>query len=971
MRDVFIGRAGQLEALNHLLDTADGGIAGAAVLAGETGVGKSRLLQEFERQARRRDAIVLRGACVNLAGGVIPYAPLSDALRRFAREYDSAEIERLGGEAYTQLRDLLSGGGLHQAGPSALVFGAVLRLLNDLGDHQPLVLLFEDLHWADASTVDLLAYLTRAMTSERVLMVCSVSTDELRNDQLETLLTQNVVEWIELPRFTFDELRTFVEQSLPAPVESLVLDRWFELSSGNALIATQLAQVGVPSATTADLPTRLRTMMLVRIRRLPEPASRVLKTAAVVGRAFHDGLLLAASGLDHETLNRALHECVDQHLLFLDRAQDAFAFAHGVLRETVYRELLPAEARELHRRVAEAIDADHNLSLAGGDLADAELAYHWMKAGALDRALPSLIRAGDAERAARAYVEAEIHYEEALRVWRQLPNASKVAGQAHDEVLAAAADAARWTGQVPLALTRIRQAIREVDASHDPGRAGGLYERLGSYLFENGESSASKRAFQDAIRILDGDRTSTALVRAYTGLALAEARVGRYEQASPLAGKAVEVAKSVPDRAVLGRAQNALGSVLGLQGNTADGIELCEAALEIAKTAGGTEDLYRAYGNLGVLYEQSGDLAFAAEIEREGLEGLKELKLGRTRQANLLANNLAATLSMLGEWAEAAELIEDVLTHGTEAAKRYPRLTLAEIEVARGRFDRAQDLLAQIRINPGEQDPRFQSPFYACTAELALWRRDQAGAMAAVSAGIDAAHSAAETLSLLRFCAVGLRTVAEDALRHDRGGPVQLVEAQVLMDLVRRAEVMGESSREASTLVRLCETEFRRISSEDTADEWAALGNDWAGMQRPYPQTYARMQEASAARRSGDGSRLESAIRMAYYQADRLGALPLRERVEELANSVGIVMRKIDASLTVQQPAKVQLTPRQTAVAQLLAQGSTYQEIARQLGVSAKTVNTHVEMIYRKLGAHSATGAVMRLMELGYLDANS
>jgi DNA-binding CsgD family transcriptional regulator/tetratricopeptide (TPR) repeat protein len=967
MPDDLIGRTEQIAALTRLLGVARAGQAAAVVVVGQAGAGKSRLLQELERRATDDGAVVMRGSCMDLGTAVIPYVALTEALRRFARDRTAEDVERLGGRPASALRDLLSGAGPAGAGSPALVFGAVLQLFDHIGAHQPLVMLLEDLQWADPSTMDLLTYLTRAMTTERVLLVGSVREDKQHSDHLEALLTRGAFERIDVPLFTRDELRRFAALWLPAPIGPGVLERCFGLSGGNPLYAAYLLRAGTGAEPAAELPTELASLMRARIRPLDgSVAGEVLKLAAVVGRAVRHRLLMAVSGLDGDTLNRALHECVDRGLLVQDLAQNAYTFSHGVLRETVYGELLLPELQDMHHRVAEAIDADHDLSLAGGQLANAELAYQWRKADAPARALPALIRAGDAERAARAFPEAELHYAEALTLWDRMPGAAAAADRTHDQVLMAAADVARWAGHVPSALTNIRRAIREVDAEQDPQRAGELYERLGSYLWENNESTAaSRRAFEDAIRVL-GNEPSAALVRAYVGLSMAEIRVGRYALAVAPAQQAVQAARLMADRAMLGRAQNALGSALTMQGNAEAGITACRAALEIAKSVGEIEDLFRAYGNLGLIYEHSGDLEFAAEIAREGLDGLRELKLGQTRQASLLANNLAATLSMLGEWTEAAKLIDDILANGTEAAKRFPRLTLAEIEVARGRFERAEALLAEIKVGPGEQDPRFQSPFFSCTAELALWRQDELAAAAAVSAGLSAVQSVSEPLSLLRLCAVGLRAAAEEAARGDLGAEVaRAAHVRVIMGFVRQAESKGERRPELRTLVRLCETEHKRISGNDTAEDWTGLAAAWVDLQRPYPEAYARLQEACAARRAGDRSRMESALRLAYYHAFRIGAAPLRTRIEELAAEVHIRVRQTSAPAIPRQRTEVKLTPREHEVAGLLVQGRTYQQIATQLNIAIKTVNTHLEKIYRKVGAHSALETAKRLRELG------
>jgi DNA-binding CsgD family transcriptional regulator/Flp pilus assembly protein TadD len=960
-RNAFIGRREQLATLTGLLGAARDH-AVAVLVSGETGVGKSRLLAEFADRARAGGAVVLRGACVNLAGGAMPYAPLVEALRRLAREVGEERAERLGGTAYSELKNLLSGAVPAAAGSPALVFGAVLRLLENLGRESVAVLLVEDLHWADTSTVDLLMYVTRAMTDERVLVACTLREAVQWKQPLTTLVNEGGFDRLELSRFTRDELRQYVESVTAGPAERAMLDRLAELSDGNVFVAAELLRAGVPLEPVGNMPARLRGHMLARVEEVTPPAGEVLKVAAVAGPKARHSLLLAVCGLDRAALNRALHECVDHYLLTVDRIEDAYAFWHGALREAVHGTLFPDEIKELHRLVAAAMEVDHRRSIAGNEMGHGEVAHHWLLAENPDRAVPAFVRAGDAERAARAFPEATIHYEKALAQWDAV---TTDLGRTHDEVLAAAADAARWAGDVPRAIEWIGEAIRGTGVARPRARAGELYERLGSYLYENNDSAASRRAFEDAIRALDGVPLTEAAVRSRVGLSLAHSRAGRYEEARRMAEQAVDAAESLGDDAVMGRARNALGVALTMLGRGREGVVECRSALALARTTGAIEDVYRAYGNLSLMLLHSGELAHAVAIAREGWTEMRDLKLGQTRQAGVIGNNLAVALGLWGEWDEAATIIGEIVATQPPVVTRFPRLTLAEIEVARGRFDDADRLLRELDDAGRPNDPRFRNAFFACTAELALWRGDTAAVTEALSAGIAAAQTRTEPVSMLGLCAVGLRAAAEESATPGTGVGIALAgHAGALMGFVRLGAQTGEHSPELSALVTLCELERDRITATATADGWAALAETWHALRRPYPEAYARFQEALAAR-PYDPTRSVSALGAAEEIAGQIGADPLRDRIRRDAVDATVELPRASPRRR-RGDDDVPLTPRESDVLrEMIRTDATYRQIARALGISEKTIGAHAQNMYRKLGTTNRAGAVLIAMQRG------
>jgi predicted ATPase len=249
---VFVGRGEELEALGAALARAEAAETAVAFVGGESGVGKSRLVAEFERRARAAGAQVLVGACVDLGDAELPYAPLVAALRAFARGLDAAELAELAGPDRNALARLLPELGAADAAngetdplAQARLFEALLGLLARLGRRAPLVLVVEDLHWADPSTRGFLAFLVRNASREPLVLVATYRSDELhRRHPLRPFLADVErapgVERLELAPFSHEELAAQLEGILEAAPEPRLVEELYERSQGNAFFAEEL-----------------------------------------------------------------------------------------------------------------------------------------------------------------------------------------------------------------------------------------------------------------------------------------------------------------------------------------------------------------------------------------------------------------------------------------------------------------------------------------------------------------------------------------------------------------------------------------------------------------------------------------------------------------------------------------------------------------------------------------------------------
>src|SRR4051794_34735282 len=480
----LIGRTGELQQLEAALADASTGRPSLAFVAGDSGVGKTRLLTELVRRARESGATVLSGDAVELGEGELPYAALVSALRPLARDGDPA-LDALDPRARAELARLLPGlagaapAGDDGAGPAqGRLFEAVLALLDGMGAEAPVVLALEDLHWADPSTRAFVAFLARSLCRERVLVVATYRLDELhRRHPLRPLLAELErdpnVRRVVLPPLSRDELAAALEDILGAPADGGLLDRLYARSEGNPLFMEELLAAGLEGR--GALPETLRDALMVRIERLSEPAQELLRALAV-GQILDDELFADVTGFDRPTLRTALREAVASHLV-VPRADGFYRFRHALLREVVEDDLLPGERNEMNRTIADAMQ-----QRAGSDEGNpqwlAGIAHHYAAAGDQPAALAASVRAAAAADAVHAHGAAAALRGRALPLGTHVPAPAQLPGPARITILQRAADAPLNAGDHGRPEPLLRSALEQVDEGADPRRAAALLERL-------------------------------------------------------------------------------------------------------------------------------------------------------------------------------------------------------------------------------------------------------------------------------------------------------------------------------------------------------------------------------------------------------------------------------------------------------------------------------------------------------------
>ena len=352
----LVGRDTEMARLRALLDDAAAGRAVTALVGGDAGVGKSRLVAEVMTAAGGRGFTVLCGQCAEI-GDSVPYLPFADAFRTAPPQVEQVVKDR------PVLARLLPDGGepAHGADPSGMarqqMFGAVLGALAELSVASPVLLVLEDLHWADATTRNLVTFLARMLHRERVAIVGTYRTDDLHRRHP---LGEVVAELRRLPSVTLVELGPLPAAALaehlsglpsgPSRLSTALLGSVVERAEGNAYYAEEL--LAASSGSSGALPSGLAALLLSRVARVSDAAQQVLRAASVAGPRANDQLVLAASGLADAEYTEAVRELVAHQLLVPD-GLDGYRFRHALLREAVYGDLLPGERTRLHGRSEE------------------------------------------------------------------------------------------------------------------------------------------------------------------------------------------------------------------------------------------------------------------------------------------------------------------------------------------------------------------------------------------------------------------------------------------------------------------------------------------------------------------------------------------------------------------------------------------------------------------------------------------
>ena len=979
----FIGRVAERAALSEALERAAAGRPGIFVIGGEAGVGKSRLLAEATSLSAEMGATAVAGVCVDVATGTLPFAPFVDIVRGLHRAGLTAALPATARAELGRLVPEIAppSGDRSDAGPSGQgrLFAAVRDLLAMASASRPTLVTIEDLHWADASTLDLVTYLARSMLAEHYLLVVTARLETLpRRHPLLGIVAElarlPTLERIDLARFDQDELIQQLTGILGRVPDPGMAREVFDRSDGNAFFAEELLATGTVGG--EPLPASLRDVLAARMAALDEGPQALVRVAAVAGRVVSHELLEQIAGMPSAVLIAALREAVDQRVLVHVRdPEPGYAFRHALVREAAYDELLDAERIAFHRATADALERDQALSPAGELARTGEIAYHALAANDLSRALTASLAAVAVADGASAHAEAEKHLDRIIEIWPRVSDAASRVGMDHPDLLAWTARAAASAGHQAQAVALARDALAELDPRHVERRIPTLLE-LFDYAWEATDIGTADRVVTEVMPIVHDERSARS-AQAYSAEALLGWHHGRYSSGRASALQAIAIARDSGARRELGRALMVLGQIDTHLGETTHADAAFAEAGRIFDDVTDPDLRVRTYKWRGWARFQHGHFEEALAYHRHGLEVARR-EGSDGRYGGHLLDGVLENLIELGRWSEAEAIGGQILARMTVSFEMvYTRVSLARMYTLQGRTADAEREISQAAEIAVVGPHRVWQLEDAIRFAYATGRHSDGRSLmeSAIAASPEPDHDAMLWWSLVKAIG-GEADRADAARRRRRNADVEEAIATgrrfagILRQSAQRAIEGDGGSPMLMAELRTTDAEESRLEGGSDPTRWAAAVEVRRVLDQPWELAYARYRHAEAILGSGAPA-VDAAgpLREAHASAVGLGAAPLRIAIEALASRARIELENQPASVAAAGTRlTTTLTARELEVMALVAAGHTNREIGDRLFISEKTASVHVTHAMDKLGALSRYEAAATATRLGLLD---
>jgi class 3 adenylate cyclase/tetratricopeptide (TPR) repeat protein len=738
----FVGRQRELEALHQALEQAHAGHGQVAALVGEAGVGKSRLVYEFVHSHHTQGWRVLESASVSY-GKATPYFPVIDLLKRYGHIADQDDLRTIRAKVTGQVLTLDEA--LQDTIPALLslldalpedspflrldppqqrqrTLDALKRVVLRESQVQPLLLVFEDLHWIDAETQALLNTLVESLPTARLLLLVNYRPEYQHGWGSKTYYTQLRLD--PLPPVNANEfLRALLgDDASLGPLKQLLIARtegnpFFLEESVRTLVETG-ALVGAPGVyrlaqalPTVQVPATVQAVLAARIDRLPPEDKRLLQTAAVIGTEVPLPLLQTIAELPQDALHRGLAQLQAAEFLYETRLfpEREYTFKHALTHEVAYGTLLQERRRGLHARIVAALER-----LAADRLTEEveRLAYHARRGEVWDKALHYSRQAGAKAMTRSANQEAVTYFEQALDALAHLPESADTAVQGID-VRLELRNALLPLGDYARILALLRDAERLAEALDDAYRLGWICAHLTHYFWSMRHLDRALAYGQRAVA-LTAHPGDTGLTDAHFCLAEVHYSLGNYRQAIVVFEQLV--ARRTGDR-LYERTGVAVHSVVSRRwlvqalaetGAFAAGIARGEEGIRIAETADHPYSLANICWGVGYLYVRKGDFQQALPFLARGLELCRVWNL--RQMVTNVALQFGHALALSGQASEALALLEQSV-ETAELTRQIGRTSqnasmLSEVYWRAGRYAEAQALAVQAYARAHETKER-------------------------------------------------------------------------------------------------------------------------------------------------------------------------------------------------------------------------------------------------------------------------
>lgn len=987
---IYIGRENDLQSLDRLMLQAFTKNGQIALISGEAGIGKSRLVREVKLRAPQGTAI-LEGQCFQ-TDSALPYAPLLDLFRNFFAAHPREEIARVAASSAAQLVKLFPELTFHLPHLSAApdpdpkqekrhIFQALAQTLIELAQNHPLILVIEDLHWCDSTSLEFLLLLARRIPSQSILLLVTYRDEETTPELthfLAELDRERLGTEFALKRMSASDVAAMLQTILnfDSSVSKEFLDILFSLTDGNPFFIEEILKAlltgGDISAVDGawdqkdidqlQIPRTIQAAVQSRTQQLGEPTLQVLTLASVMGRRFDFRLLQELLQVNEESLLAMVKELIGAQLL-VEESADHFAFRHALTREAIYTTLLLRERQTLHRQVAEAIE---RLYAASIERHLADLSYHYYTGGVWQKAFDYSQKAGEQARKLYSHREAVIYYSRALVSARHLEIG------AESELLGARGQAYEILGDYRSALDDFEQA-RQIAQEQRNGYAewrsltnlgffwaGRKFERAGEF-YRQAEELARKLNQPKWIAHSLNHVGSWLFVTGHT------------TQALDCHCQALEFFEKEHDEQGMAETRAELAMATLHHGDQIGSYEEYQHAIQLFRKLGDKQGLIPVLvGACHTLYDETDYIPAQSRLENQQLT-MEALELARQigwAYGEAFAEwDIAISLAMWGNFGEAMAHAQSMFRIATEI-EHPQRISGAYYAIGYVYLLTLQADLAIEHLEPGLRVAKeFGSAWMIgnTTTELAcayLLKHDTARA-----------HALLDSISLEKK---GHRTRAERRMLWAKGNLLLAEnkpgEALQIAEHLLDSKKAPQQTQAIPALWKLKGEALLALKQFKKAERSLERAKQGAEQREALPllwQVHAQLGWLHKEQKDIEKSEREFASAREIIHTLEANIADETLRAEFVQAALDRLPKEKTPSKR-QQEAKTfdGLTPREREVARCLSEGKSNREIADTLILSERTVENHVGNILMKLGFDSRAQIAVWAVEKGLRGKN-